>query len=88
LNIVERKQGVGPYLGCYLVLVNDDWCCILLDEPLLLYLVMLEEELIHLLVTGLEHLVIFLHHVVKGRLDDVALVEVGSIEVGAFFLHA
>jgi hypothetical protein len=59
-----------------------------LDEPLLLYLIMLEEEVIHLLVTGLEHLVIFLHQIVKGRLDDVALVEVGSIEVGAFFLHA
>jgi hypothetical protein len=47
----------------------------------------MREELIHLLVAGLECLVIFLRQVVEGRLDDVVLLEVGSIGVRASFLH-
>jgi hypothetical protein len=68
--------------------VDDDLCCILLDEPLSRSLVTQEEELIHLLVVGLERLAIFDCQVVKSRIDDVVLVEVGSVGAGASYLHA
>jgi hypothetical protein len=65
-------------------LADDDWRCSVLGEPVLRYLIMREEELIHLLVIGHE---CFLHHVVEGSHDDVVLVEVGSIGAGASFLY-
>jgi hypothetical protein len=85
LNIIERKREFGSYLGCYLSFVDDDWRYILLDEPLSRYLVMREEELIHLLAVGLKRLAIFVRQVVEGRLDDVILVEVRSVGVEAPF---
>jgi hypothetical protein len=69
-------------------LVDDDRCCILEDELLLCYLITRVEELIYLGTTSLEYLVILLHQVVEGGLDDVVLVEVGSIDTRATFLHA
>jgi hypothetical protein len=87
LNIIERKQGVRQYLGCYLSLADVDRRRILLDEPLSRYLITREEELIHLLVVGLERLAIFLRQVVEGRLDNVVLAEIGFVGVGASFLH-
>jgi hypothetical protein len=58
-----------------------------LDEPLSRYLITREEELIHLLVVGLERLAIFLRQVVEGRLDNVVLAEIGFVGVGTSFLH-
>jgi hypothetical protein len=71
LNIIERKARG----------------CILLDEPLSCHLITQQEDLIYLLVIGLECLAILLRQVVEGRLDDVALVEVRSIGAGVSFLH-
>jgi hypothetical protein len=36
---------------------------------------------------SLERLAILLHQGVKGGLDDVVLIEVESVDAGAFFLH-
>jgi hypothetical protein len=87
LDIIERKREVGPYIGCYLRLADVDRLCILLDEPLSCHLVTRQEDLIHLLVIGFEHLAILFRQVVKCRLDDIVLDEVGSIGARDYFLH-
>jgi hypothetical protein len=87
LNIVEIKRGIGSYLGCYLKLADVDQCCILLVEPMSCYLIKREEELIHLLVVGLEHFAILLQQAVECRLDDAVLFEVGSVGTEASFFH-
>jgi hypothetical protein len=88
LNIVKRKQWVRLYLKCYLGLADDDRHCVLEDEPMLHHVVTLVEELIHLNVISLERLAILLHQGVAGELDDVVLVEVGSVNARSSFLHA
>jgi hypothetical protein len=88
LNIIERKRWVRSYLGCYLGLVDDDRRYILEDDPLPCYLITWVEQLIYLHAVSLERLEILLHQGVKCRFDDVVLVEVGSIDTGASFLHA
>jgi hypothetical protein len=73
---------------CYLSPANGHQRCVLEDETLPRHLVMRVEELIHLSVVSLDHLVILLHQGVEGGLDDVVLVEVRFIDAGASFLHA
>jgi hypothetical protein len=75
------------YLRCYLGLADDDWRCILEDESLPHYLTRVE-ELVYIRVVRLERLAILLRQGVEGRLDDIMLIEVRSVDVGAFFLHA
>jgi hypothetical protein len=82
LKIVEGKRGVGPYLRCYRAR------CILSGEALPCHLIMRQEDLIHLLVTGLKRLVILLRQVVECKLDDVVLIDVRYIYVGTSFLHS
>jgi hypothetical protein len=60
LNIVERKRGVGLYLRYYLGRADVDQRYILLNEPLSCHLVTWQEDLIHLLMIGLERLAILL----------------------------
>jgi hypothetical protein len=48
---------------------------------------MREEELFKISKVSFEHLATFLHQGVEGELEDVALVEVGSIVAGVFTLH-
>jgi hypothetical protein len=71
-------RGCGPYLGCYLRLVDVDRRCILLDEPHPCHLVL-----------DLERLVILLRQVVEGTCLSkcVVLVDVGSVGADASFLH-
>jgi hypothetical protein len=88
LNIVERKQWVRSYLGCYLILLNDVGRCVHEDEPLPLPLITRVKELIHLCVVSLERLAILLHQGVECGLDDVVLIEVRFIDVGASHLEA
>jgi hypothetical protein len=76
------------YLECYLGLMDDNQRCVLEDEPLPHHLVTRVEELIHHRTVSLKHAVIFLHQRVKGGLDDVVLVEVGSVDARASLLHA
>jgi hypothetical protein len=48
---------------------------------------MRQDDLIHLLVIGLKCLAILLRQVVKCRLDDIVLVEIGYVGVGISFFH-
>jgi hypothetical protein len=68
------------YLGCYLGLADDDQRCVLEDDPL-------PHHLITRVVVSLECLTILLRQGVKGGLDDIVLVEVRSVDIGASFLH-
>jgi hypothetical protein len=49
---------------------------------------MREEELLKIGMVRFERLVTLLHQGVEGRLEDVSLVEVGSIVPGVSTLHA
>jgi hypothetical protein len=88
LNVKEKKRWVRPYLRCYLSLVDDDRRCVLDDSPLLRHLITRVEELIEIGTVSFERLVKLLRQDVEGRLDDVVLVEVGSIVAGVLLLHA
>jgi hypothetical protein len=48
---------------------------------------MREEELFKISKVSFEHLATFLHQGVEGGLEDVALVEVGSVVARVFTLH-
>jgi hypothetical protein len=88
LNVKEKKRWVRPYLRCYLSLVDDDRRCVLDDSPLLRHLITRVEELIEIGTVSFERLAILLHQGVKGRLDDVVLIDVGSIGVRVSPLNA
>jgi hypothetical protein len=88
LHIIERKGWVRPYLRCYLSLADDDRYCVLEDGPLPRYLITQVEELLQIGMVSLEHFASLLRQGVKGGLDDVVLVEVRSVDVGASLLHA
>jgi hypothetical protein len=87
LNIIARGRWVRPYLGCYLRLVEDDWCSIPENSPLPRHFATLEEEHIEIGAVRFERLTTVLHQGVKGMLEDVALVEVGSVGAGVSTLH-
>jgi hypothetical protein len=73
---------------CYLSLADDDWRCVLEDERLPHHLVTRVEEFLQISTISLKRLVIILRQGVKGGLDDVVLVEVGSVDARASLLHA
>jgi hypothetical protein len=67
--------------------VDDDWHGVLEDEPLLRHLITRKEEVHKISAVSFQRLVTLLCHGVKGRLDDVILVEVGSVGAGVSTLH-
>jgi hypothetical protein len=79
LNTIARGQYVRPYLGYYLRLVEDDWCSISKNSPLPYHFATREEEFFKIGVISFERLMTLLYQGVEGGLEDVALVEVGSV---------
>jgi hypothetical protein len=88
LNIVDRRWWVRSYLEYYLSLVDGDRRGVLENGSLPRHFTMREEELLKISAVSLERLVTLLRQGVEGRLDDVAHVEVGSIDVEVSTLHA
>jgi hypothetical protein len=78
---------VRSYLGCYLSLVEDDWCSISENSPLLRHFATREEELFEISEVSFERLATLLYQGVKGELEDV-VVEVGSVIAIVSTLHA
>jgi hypothetical protein len=87
LNIIERRWWVRPYLGHYLRLGEDDQRGVLENSSLSHHLATREEELLKIGVVRFECLVTLLRQGVEGGLEDVALVEVGSIMARVSTLH-
>jgi hypothetical protein len=88
LNIIERRWWVRSYLGHYLRLGKDDRCGVLENSFLSCHLATREEELLKIDVVCFERLATLLRQGVEGGLEDITLVEDGSIVVGVFTLHA
>jgi hypothetical protein len=88
LNIIARERWVRLYLGYYLRLVEDDQCSILENSPLSCDFAARGEELFKISTVSFECLVTLLRQGVKGRHEDVALVEVGSVVARVSTLHA
>jgi hypothetical protein len=72
----------------YLKLGEDDRHSVLENRPLSRHLVTRKEELFKIGAVCFEHLTTLLHQCVEGGLEDVALVEVGSVVAGVSTLHA
>jgi hypothetical protein len=70
------------------MLVEDDRRSIPKNSPLPHHFAMREEELLKINVVSFELLAILIRQGVEGRLEDVILVEVGSVGAGVFILHA
>jgi hypothetical protein len=79
LNIIERRRWVRPYLRYYLGLGEDDRHSVLENSPLSCHLATRKEELLKIGVVHFERLVTFLRQGVEGGLEDVGLVEIGSV---------
>jgi hypothetical protein len=75
-------------LEYYLRLIEDDWCSILDNSPLQRHFTTREEEIFKIGVVSFECLATLLRQCVKGGLQDVVLVEVGSVVVGVSTLCA
>jgi hypothetical protein len=88
LNIIERRRWVRPYLGYHLGLGEDDRCSVLENRPLSRHLAMRKEELFKIDAVLFERLTTLLREGVECGLEDVALVEVGSVVADISTLHA
>jgi hypothetical protein len=88
LNIIARERWVRPYLGYYLSLVKDDRCSILENSPMPCHFATQEEELFKIGAVCFVRLATLLRQGVEGGLEDIALVEVGSVVAGVFTLYA
>jgi hypothetical protein len=88
LNVIERRRWVNPYLGYYLGLGEDDRCSVLESRPLSRHLTTQKEELFKIGAVRIERLATLLRQGVEGGLDDVALVEVGSVVARVSTLYA
>jgi hypothetical protein len=73
---------------CYFRLVEDDRCSISENSPLSHHVETRGGELFKIGLVSFEHLATLLHQGVEGRLEDVALVEVGFVATGVSTLHA
>ncbi len=67
--------------------MEDDRCSILDNGPLLRHLTTQEEELSEIGEVSFKCLATLLHQGVEGGLEDVVLVEVGSVGAGVSTLH-
>jgi hypothetical protein len=83
LNVTARGRWVRPYLR----LIEDDQCSIPENSPLPCHFTTLEEELFEISEVSFERLATLLRQGVEGGLEDVALVEVGSVVAEVFTLH-
>jgi hypothetical protein len=71
-----------PYLGYYLDLVDDDRRGVLEDGPLPCHFTTWEEEFLEIGAVRFERLATFLYQGVESRLNDIVLVEIGSVAAG------
>jgi hypothetical protein len=76
------------YLGYYLKLMEDDWRSVLENSPMPRHFTTREEEFFKIGAVSFKRLATLLYQGVEGRLEDVVLVEVGSIGAGVFTLQA
>jgi hypothetical protein len=83
-----RRRWVRSYLRCYLILLEDDRCGVLENTPLLRHFTKREEELFKIGVVSFEHIATLLRQGFESRLDDVVLVEVGSVGARVSTLNA
>jgi hypothetical protein len=83
-----RGRCVRPYLGCYLKLVKDDLCSILENGLLPCHFTTREGELFKIGAVSFERLTTLLRQGVKGGLEDVSLVKVGSVVARVSTLYA
>jgi hypothetical protein len=83
-----RGRWVRPYLEYYLKLVEDDRHSILENSHMSRHLATRNEELFKIGVVRFELLATLLRQGVEGGFEDIALVEVRSIIIGVFTLHA
>jgi hypothetical protein len=88
LNITERGRWARSYLRYYHKLGQDDRRSVLENSPLSRHLAMRKEELLKIGMVFFEGLATLLHQGVEGGHENVAVVEVGSVVVGVFTLHA
>jgi hypothetical protein len=88
LDIIARGRWVKSYLGYYLGLVKDDQRSVLENSPMPRHFTTREEEFFKIGVVRFECLATLLRQGVKGGLEDVALVEIGSVVVKVSTLHA
>jgi hypothetical protein len=88
LNAIERRRWVRPYLGYYLGLGEDDQRSVLENRSLSCHPTMRKEELLKIGTVCFKCLATLLRQGVKVGLEDVALVEVGSVVTGVSTLHA
>jgi hypothetical protein len=88
LSVIERRRWVRPYLGCYLGLGEDDRRSVLENTPLSCHLATRKEELLKIGMVCFERLATLLRQGVEGGLEDVALIDVGSIVAVVSTLHA
>jgi hypothetical protein len=88
LDIIERGQWVRPYLRYSLGLCEDDQCSVLENSPLSRHLATRKKELLKIGVVRFERLPTLLHQSDECELEDVALVEVGSVVTGVSTIHA
>jgi hypothetical protein len=88
LNTIERRRWVRPYLRYYLRLGEDDRSSVHENSPLSCLLAMRNEELFKIGAVCFERLATLLRQGVEGGLEDVALIEVGSVVAGVSTLHA
>jgi hypothetical protein len=83
-----RGRWVRPYLEYYLRLGEDDRCSTPKNSSLPCHFATLEEELFEIGTVTFKCLTTLLRQGVEGGLEDVALVEVGSVVAGVSILHA
>jgi hypothetical protein len=88
LDIIVRGRWVKPYLGYYLILVEDDRCGILENSPMSRPFTAQEEELFKVGTVSFECLATLLRQGVEGGLEDVALAKVRTVATGVSTLHA
>jgi hypothetical protein len=88
LNIVTRRRWVRLYLGYYLNLMEDDQRGVHENGPLSCHFAKREEEFFEIGTVGFECLAILLCQGVESRLEDIVLIEVGSVGAGISTLHA
>jgi hypothetical protein len=87
LNINERRRWVRSYLGHYLGLGEDDRRSVLENNPLSRHFTTREKEFFKIGAVRFERFVTLLRQGVDDGLEDVALIEVGSVVVGVSTLH-
>jgi hypothetical protein len=85
---LREGDGLGRTSGVTSGLVKTIGIVSFENNPLPCHLTMREKELVKISAVRFECLATLLHQIAEGGLEDVALVEVGSVVAGVSTLHA